>query len=202
MKRKAFTLIEGLVIAVIIVCIALTIFGVIGCGRRGPDADQQQAKQTAKAMQEANAQVGMPAIVNFQEKKLAKMLYELRDQSNLICYAYLKSLDGVPVYLGKCIGYGLPYCVQFSNPERVIDLEEQHHTNWAGRGPLSKIPQPEPNGLFMPQTLSATWLMLIDPATNEAKPAYIEPEIIVSPFPLPNAIGGPKVSLATTTATK
>lgn len=40
------------------------------------------------------------------------------------------------------------------------------------------------NGLFMPQGLSATWLMMIDPQTNEPRPVYVEPEIIVSPFPL------------------
>jgi hypothetical protein len=136
-------------------------------------------------MKEANAQVGMPALVNYQEKKLAKMLYELRDQEKLVCYAYLKSLEGKAVYLGKCIGYGLPYCVQFSNPERVA-----HETNYNG-GSFGTLPQPEPNGLFMPQSLSATWLMMIDSETGEQRPVYIEPEIIVSPFLLSNAVGNP-----------
>jgi len=163
-----------------------------GCKDRGVtnSADREQAEMTAESMREANAQVGMPAIVNFQEKKLAKMLYELRDQANLVCYAYLKSLDGKAVYLGKCIGYGLPYCVQFSNPERVVELDKAIGRNYTGIW-LDKIPQPEPNGLFMPQSLSATWLMMINPKTGEASPAYIEPEIIVSPFPLPYSVGGP-----------
>ena len=162
----------------------------IGCDDKpNTDADRTQAEQTAQAMKEANAQVGMPAIVNYQEKKLVKMLYELRDQENLVCYAYLKSLDGKPVYLGKCIGYGLPYCVQFSNPERVVDFDDiLPRTDAWERG---KLPQPEPNGLFMPQSLSATWLMMIDPSTGESRPVYIEPEIIVSPFILPYAEGNP-----------
>ena len=46
------------------------------------------------------------------------------------------------------------------------------------------VPQADPNGLFMPTGLSATWLMMIDPKTHEPRPVYIEPEIIVSPFPL------------------
>jgi len=29
--------------------------------------------------------------------------------------------------------------------------------------------------------------MMIDPETGDPRPVYIEPEIIVSPFPLPNA---------------
>jgi len=173
------------------ICILIvTIIILSGCGKRGSDADKQQAERTEKAMKEANAQVGMPALVNYQEKKLAKMLYELRDQENLVCYAYLKSLEGKPVYLGKCIGYGLPYCVQFSNPERVTDLESLSTFNPSGYT-IGKIPQPEPNGLFMPQSLSATWLMMIDPKTGDSRPVYIEPEIIVSPFILPSAISNP-----------
>lgn len=172
--------------------VIVVMFGIVGCEEDSPTADQLQAERTQRSMREANAQVGMPAIKNFQEKKLAKMIYELRDQEKLICYAYLKSLDGKPVFLGKCVGFGLPYCVQFSNPERIIKrgevtrhrmLTAKEKNDYAGGSP-SKIQQPEPNGLFMPQSLSATWLMMIDPKTGDARPVYIEPEIIVSPFPL------------------
>jgi hypothetical protein len=143
-------------------------------------ADKDQAAKTELAMQEANRQVGMPGIVNFQEKKLMKQIYELRDQEKLICHAYLfnKMTGKVGQYLGKCIGYGLPYSTQFSNPEKV-------YHNWKGNGASATfIPQAEPNGLFMPEGLSATWLLLIDPKTKKARPVYIEPEIIVSPFKL------------------
>ena len=37
---------------------------------------------------------------------------------------------------------------------------------------------------FMPTSSSATWLMMIDPKTKKARPVYIEPEIVVSPFKL------------------
>jgi hypothetical protein len=46
------------------------------------------------------------------------------------------------------------------------------------------LPQADPNGLFMPTSSSATWLMMIDPKTNKPRPVYVEPEIVVSPFPL------------------
>ena len=74
-------------------------------------------------MQEASKQVGMPGIVNFQELKMLKELYELRDQENLICHAYLvNEINGkVGQYLGKCLGYGLPYSTQFSNPEKIVE---------------------------------------------------------------------------------
>lgn len=173
------------IILIAVVCL------IVGCDRDVPDdADREQARKTAQSMKEANAQVGMPAIVNYQEKKLAKMIYELRDQESLVCYAYLKSLEGQAVYLGKCIGYGLPYCVQFSNPERVVDYDNILPRTGASYH-YGKLPQPEPNGLFMPQSLSATWLMMIDPKTGDSRPVYIEPEIIVSPFPLAHSIGTP-----------
>ena len=35
-------------------------------------------------------------------------------------------------------------------------------------------------------SVSATWFMMVDPKTNKPRPVYIEPEIVVSPFPLHN----------------
>jgi len=140
-------------------------------------ADAKQAAQTEKAMQEANAQIGMPAIVNFQERKLAKMIFELRDQEDLTTYAYIvNKMTGRLIYVGRCVGYGLPYSVQFTNPERIAWTSSQ--------GGAATLPQPDPNGLFMPSGLSATWLMMIDPKTKSPRPVYFEPEIVVSPFPL------------------
>ena len=165
------------ILMIVLVCVA---WGLVGCdeGTTVTSADKDQAKKTVAAMKEANAQVGMPAIKNYQEKKLAKMIYELRDQEKLVCYAYFKSLDGKPVFFGKCMGFGLPYCVQFSNPEKIV-----HQCKFDG-GSFGTMPQPEPNGLIMPQSLAATWLMMIDPATGKIHPSYIEPEIMVSVFKL------------------
>lgn len=142
----------------------------LGCDYE--NAEQQQEKQTRQILKEVNAQVGMPAIKNFQEKKLAKMIFELRDQEKLITYAYIVNhMTGKLVFIGKCIGFGLPYSVQYTNPEK-------YELNGA------TLPQADPNGLYMPNGLSATWLMMIDKKTGKARPVYIEPQIIVSPFPL------------------
>ena len=46
------------------------------------------------------------------------------------------------------------------------------------------LPQADPNGLFMPASAEGTWLMLINPKTNQPSPVYIEPRVTVSPFPL------------------
>ena len=165
---------------VLILLFAVTLcFGVFGCldDEKTSTADQQQREATEQLTSEAQRQVGMPNIVNFQERKLAKMIFELRDREDLICYAYIKSdYQGKLFFIGKCVGYGLPYSVQFTNPEYIAE-----HDWDAG---YAILPQPDPNGLFMPEGLSATWLMLIDPKTNEPRPVYVEPEIVVSPFPL------------------
>lgn len=142
-------------------------------------ADKIQAEQTAKAMGEAQRQVGMPNISNFQQRKLMKLIYELCDKEDLVCYAYIKSdYQGKLFFVGKCIGYGIPFSAQFTNPSKIVD------DPWRYQSGGKVLPQADPNGLFMPTSSSATWLMMVDPETNKPRPVYIEPEIVVSPFPL------------------
>lgn len=144
-----------------------------------PTSDMVQAKQTEQALSEAQRQIGMPNIVNFQQRKMMKLIYELTDKEDMITYAYLKSdYTGKLIFIGKCIGFGVPFSAQFTNPEKVV-----HENNYQG-GSYGTLPQADPNGLFMPTSSSATWLMMIDPSTNKPRPVYIEPEIVVSPFPL------------------
>jgi hypothetical protein len=150
--------------------------------QQAPNADREQQVQTERAMQESNRQVGMPAIINFQEKKNLKWIYELCDQENLICHVYLfNEMKGeIGQYLGECIGYGIPYSTQFSNPEKVA----KDAGNFGEFAHDIVIPQAEPNGLFKPEGLSATWIIMLDPTTKKPRPVYIEPMIIVSPFKL------------------
>lgn len=143
-------------------------------------AEQMQTKKTDQILDEINRQVGLPNISNFQQKKLMKMIYELCDKEDLICYAYIKSdYQGKLYFIGKCIGFGVPFSAQYTNPMKYFDDPDGDYS----AGSLV-IPQADPNGLYMPTSSSATWLMMIDPKTNEPRPVYIEPEIVVSPFPL------------------
>ncbi len=165
----------------ILITIIISIILFSGCDTppSKPDADRDMQKKTENSMSEANRQIGMPAIKNFQERKLAKMIFELRDDEKLVCHAYLVNqfTGKVGQYLGKCLGFGLPYSVQFTNPEKVV-----HKTTYQG-GSFGTLPQADPNGLFMPTGLSATWIMLLD-EKGTPHPVYIEPAIIVSPFKL------------------
>lgn len=157
-----------------VIAIGCILGGLSGCSEGFKDAEQDQTEQTRHLMQESNRQIGMPEIVNFQEKKLAKMVMELRDREDLICYAYIKSdYNGTLTFIGKVLGYGIPYGVSFTNPDKYE----------MNRGVT--LPQAEPNGLYTNGvTSSATWLFMIDPKTDNPRPVYVEPEIVVSPFPL------------------
>ena len=158
--------------------VGLTVL-VPGCGEYETTADQKQKEQTEQLMSEINRQVGLPNITNFQQKKLMKMVYELCDKENLICYAYIKSdYHGRLCFIGKCIGFGIPFSAQYTNPEKLVRAYDH-----GGTTDMS-VPQADPNGLFMPTSSSATWLMMIDPDGGEPRPVYIEPEIVVSPFAL------------------
>ena len=156
----------------LIILITLTVIFIIGCEKTN---DTIQREQTEQLLGEAQRQIGMPNIVNFQQRKLMKMIYELCDKEDLICYAYIKSdYRGELIFIGKCLGYGIPFSAQYTNPEKITK-------NFSG---YFVLPQADPNGLFMPTSSSATWLMMIDPKTNKPRPVYIEPKIVVSPFKL------------------
>ena len=139
--------------------------------------DEQVSKQTEQMMAEANKEAGMPNINNWNEKKLVRDLYELRDQADLLTYTYIVNMNGDRIFLGRSIGYGIPASVQYSNPERMVH-------DWGTNGRSAAFTkQPEPNGLFMPDNLTATWVFLLN-ENGESEPVYVEPLIMVSPFKL------------------
>jgi len=147
------------------------------CDAPAKNAEEQQKAQTEQLQDEAQRQIGMPAIVNFQERRMMKDLYEKRD-SNISTQAYIISpMRGCLVYLGQAVGYGLPYATQFTNPSKF-----EYLGNYSGYN----IAQPEPNGLYMPESAQGTWVMLLNPNTKQIEPVYIEPEVVVSPFRLIN----------------
>lgn len=67
-----------------------------------------------------------------------------------------------------------PYSAQYVSPGYHLDEPD---------GGDLLMPQPEPNGLFVPDGLSATWILCSD-GEGGVKPVYSEPELMVSPFPL------------------
>ena len=162
----------------------LFLFGVLSitlllssCEPSQPSSDQKASRQQEQMAKELAAQTGMPSVKNATMKKQLKMIIEECDRQNLICYAYIvPEMTGKPVLLGKCMGYGIPYATQYTNPEKISDSMTQ--------GGYAILPQADPDGLFKPGSADGTWLLMIDPATNEPHPVFCEPKVLVSPFKL------------------
>ena len=153
--------------------ISVSVLFMYGCQMESPSADAIQASQTKQMAAAAAQSVGMPNIVNFQEKRFAKLIYELKDQE-VTTYSYFMDMKGGLHFLCESIGYGLNASVQYSNPERVVRSSIDVY---------GTLPQPEPNGLFMPEGLSATFVLCSD-GKGGVRPVYSEPDLIVSPFKL------------------
>lgn len=170
---------------ILIAIIGATVMGTVGCSKvETTGSHKEQEKQQQKISEESNRQAGMPNIKNFFEKKTAKTIWELRDNPDLTTYAYTQNMDGKFVYLGKCIGYGLPYTTQYTSPEKLQKGGGNSESGiWGG-----SIPQADPNGLYSSETTNATWLMLVNEETNETEIVYSEPEIIVSQTKLPKRL--------------
>jgi hypothetical protein len=176
MKRaKIINFVTALIAVFALTCLTT------GCDERKNTAEQKQAAATKRLLNEANNKIGMPNIKQFQQKKLMRLIQEQCDREDLICYAYLQSdYTGELIFIGKCVGYGVPFSAQFTNPEALtLAGSVAGHRSW------QVMPQADPNGLYMPTSSSATWLMMIDPETKKPRPVYFEPTITVSPFKLP-----------------
>jgi hypothetical protein len=155
------------------------------CYETPPSTDTRQAVAQEALHAEADRQVGMPGITNFTELKIVRKLYELRDQ-NVATFSYVMDMQGRLWHVCDSIGYGLPYGVQFTNPE--ADHWTGNGTGYRQRGWV-RLPQPEPNGLFMPPTAEGTWIICAsEKQKGDIEPIYVEPRVVVSPFKL-QAVG-------------
>ena len=186
-----------MVLCVMVVFIVCADIGYANQDLKENSADRKQAEATQKLLGEAQRQVGMPNITNFQQKKLMKWIYELADRTDLVTYTYIKNMQGQFVFVGKSMGFGVPFSAQFTNPKRIWDLEREggaknkHEDN----GEIQILPQADPNGLFMPTSSSATWVIMIDPEDGSTRPQYWEPEIVVTPYPMAKFLGKKTVIL-------
>lgn len=147
-------------------------------GTSTSSSDKSMAQQMETLVKEGERQTGMPGITNFTEKKMVKWLYELRDQPNYRTYTYIVTMTGKLIKICDGVGYGINASIQYSNPEKV------YHERGPSGATAAFIPQAEPNGLFMPEGLAATYVMCVDEGSDDVKAVYVEPEIVVSPIEL------------------
>lgn len=154
------------------------IVGFIACDPEVPNSDDIANRQQEQLSKQSVEQVGLPSIVNFQEKRMLKMILELRDSEKLPTTTYITDMNGHLHKICDSIGYGVPYAVQYTNPQKI------NYYNFRGNYNISQMPQADPNGLFSPPSADGTWVLCLNPANKKVSPVYIEPRIIVSPFAL------------------
>jgi hypothetical protein len=130
-------------------------------------------------VQAIQAKHGTPAIVNGRDYLTTKEMYEYRDRANFATFSYLQDNRGKFHCAGLSVGYPMPASVQISNPRKYVQSSSSYG--------ILTLPQAEPNGLFMPDGLSATYQKIINPNTGEVSLGYFEDDLIVLPYELPNA---------------
>jgi len=143
------------------------------CLETPPTSGQIERKKQEELSLQAVQQVGMPAIVNFAEKRMMKDILELRDK-NVATTTYLVGMNNQLTKVCDSIGYGLPYATQYTNPQKPV---YEVHGNIT-------LPQADPNGLYSPASADGTWVLCVDHKDGKAKPVFIEPRVIVSPIAL------------------
>jgi hypothetical protein len=155
---------------------AIAVAMLAGCVPDSRKADAIQADQQEVLIKEATAQTGMPAIKNFRERRLLKMIYELRDQEGLTTFSYtVSSMTGKLTPLCQSIGYAISDATGYTNPDKVVRDNAQV---------FGTMTQAEPNGLYTPDTSDANWVVCTDPSSGKSSPVFVSTPIVVSPFRL------------------
>ena len=149
------------------------VFALAACDAPRETSTQIERRKQEELSLQAVQSVGMPAITNFAEKRMFKDILELRDK-NTPTTTYLVGMNNQLTKVCDSIGFGLPYATQYTNPQRVSDYTHG----------VVAIPQADPNGLYSPASADGTWVLCVDHKDGKAKPVYIEPRILVSPFPI------------------
>lgn len=170
------------------------------CYQATQSNDSKIAQQQEVNLAQGDAEVPASAIVNWNEKRIAKMIQEKRDTPNLATWTYTKNMDGKYTFVCESIGYGLPYNTRMNNPQHYEFVstksgayrnssnsynDEQGNRIW---GEHVVMPQPEPNGLFIPEDSKGTWNLCKNPKTGKPDVTYQEEDIAVFPYKLPDAM--------------
>jgi hypothetical protein len=148
------------------IILLVSLLGLVSCNE---SSEQQQNRKQEELNKQAVQSVGMPAIVNFSEKRHLKDILELRDQETPTT-TYVRDMNGRLHKVCDSIGFGIPNSTQFTNPS-------QYYTNGA------VLPQADPNGLYSGSS-EATWVLCLNPKTGKIAPTYLEDRITVSTFEL------------------
>lgn len=176
----------------------LAILPLAACSQPIQSNDSKIAQQQERQLAEGDAQVPPPAIINWNEKRMFKAVMERRDQANLTTWTYTKNLDGKYTFVCESLGYGIPYNTRNNNPQHYEFVSTTTGGSYFGKsgyqmpdgsyinGEYALIAQPEPNGLFIPDSAKGTWNTCKDPASGKPDVTYQEEDVSVFPYRLPD----------------
>lgn len=169
--------------------IAITLLAALaGCTPDNSGANRE-TQQTMQMQDQFATTIGMPAVINGTEKRQLKTIYELRDQANLVTYSYTIDMMGKRhrVCPSTSVGFGIPYATQFTAP-KALRYQKPAYPPGAGYSSSSsdwhsiEAEQPEPNGLYMPNSADGTWVICLAPNGKDLAPTYVEPRVVVYLF--------------------
>lgn len=153
-----------------ILLLLLTLTALTSCEENVSSDSLQNEKQEEMNKQAVQA-VGMPAIINFSEKRHLKDILELRDKESPTI-TYVRDMNGRLHKVCNSIGFGIPNSTQFTNPQKIADSYQ---------GGYAILPQADPNGLYSGSS-EATWVLCLNPKSGKIAPTYLEDRITVSTF--------------------
>jgi len=130
-------------------------------------ADQRAAQQQEDVAKRAQDEVGIYQPTNFTRKRLANRIGQMLDSPNLATISYAQGLDGKLRCIGHTIGFPLPGATQTTSPQKWERIPT------AVNAGVSLVPQAEPDQLFYPSSMDATWIVLVN-SKGVAAPAYFE----------------------------
>ena len=146
----------------------------------------RDTRATMTAMEQGALTVGYPAILNWSEKRNLKMIYELRDNPKLVTWSYITDLNGKLHNAcdgSNSFGYPIPYAAQFTAPKAPVVRRAQYPSGYnpggsnQGEWRTYEADQPEPNGIYMPASAEATWVICYNSETKENEAAYVEDRV-------------------------
>lgn len=132
-------------------------------------ADQQVTRQQEDLAARAQDEVGIYQPTHFTRKRLANRIGQMLDDPNLATISYAQGMDGKLRCIGHTIGFPLPGATQTTAPTKWED-PPSHYEAYSSM----QVPQPEPDQLYYPAGEDATWLLVVNPKTGQANPAYFE----------------------------
>lgn len=162
-------------ITILITIITIISLGVcFSCSEGTSSQDAKDRADSNEQLEQYAKRQPMPRFDWSLEREMVRKLYDLRNKKVATHSVWRSALGTIE---GDCssIGFGIPYDTSLTNPLKV-----GYRATNVGVG---IIKQHEPNGIFLSENTSATWVMCVGPG-GSLEPHYVETKVTVYPYPV------------------